>query len=276
MSDVEEISRQPDTASSTASEETATHVVDVPHEREPGFAAGGAPFHAVRACSPRQGRARRAAALGTRRLGAGPMRRDPVDLLEEQARTRLPELGPIRYGRMLESPFTFFRGGASRWRPTSRTGRAPGCTPSSAATRTCPTSASSPRRPQARLQHQRLRRDPARAVRVGREAARGELRGRGQRSRLRRCEPPFGRDGGGREYREAMGALRERCGTSTSGTRASTSRHPASSSARRRRKQLKRLQRDVTKVRTKDSLRALRSCAGPSTASCGSSATRRS
>jgi uncharacterized protein (DUF2252 family) len=42
----------------------------------------------------------------------GPARRDPVDLLEEQARFRLPELGPIRYGRMLVSPFTFFRGAA--------------------------------------------------------------------------------------------------------------------------------------------------------------------
>ena len=41
-----------------------------------------------------------------------PRRPDPVDLLEEQARTRLPELGPIRYGRMLVSPFTFFRGAA--------------------------------------------------------------------------------------------------------------------------------------------------------------------
>ena len=42
----------------------------------------------------------------------GPARRDPVALLEEQARTRLPELVPVRYGRMLESPFTFFRGAA--------------------------------------------------------------------------------------------------------------------------------------------------------------------
>jgi uncharacterized protein (DUF2252 family) len=42
----------------------------------------------------------------------GSLRRDPVDLLEEQASTRLPELSPIRYGRMLVSPFTFFRGGA--------------------------------------------------------------------------------------------------------------------------------------------------------------------
>src|SRR3954453_10001531 len=43
---------------------------------------------------------------------AVPTRTDPVDLLEEQAQTRLPELGAIRYGRMLVSPFTFFRGAA--------------------------------------------------------------------------------------------------------------------------------------------------------------------
>jgi uncharacterized protein (DUF2252 family) len=39
-------------------------------------------------------------------------RPDPIDLLEEQARTRVPELVPIRYGRMLESAFAFYRGGA--------------------------------------------------------------------------------------------------------------------------------------------------------------------
>jgi uncharacterized protein (DUF2252 family) len=39
-------------------------------------------------------------------------RSDPVDLLEEQAASRVPELVPIRYGRMLVSPFTFFRGAA--------------------------------------------------------------------------------------------------------------------------------------------------------------------
>jgi uncharacterized protein (DUF2252 family) len=43
---------------------------------------------------------------------AGPERPDPVKLLEEQARTRVPELVPIRYGRMLVSPFTFYRGAA--------------------------------------------------------------------------------------------------------------------------------------------------------------------
>ena len=41
-----------------------------------------------------------------------PDRADPVSLLEEQAATRVPELVPIRYGRMLVSPFTFFRGAA--------------------------------------------------------------------------------------------------------------------------------------------------------------------
>src|SRR6478672_4093258 len=39
-------------------------------------------------------------------------RSDPVALLEEQGRTRDPELVPIRYGRMLQSPFAFFRGAA--------------------------------------------------------------------------------------------------------------------------------------------------------------------
>jgi uncharacterized protein (DUF2252 family) len=39
-------------------------------------------------------------------------RPSPIDLLEEQAETRVPELVPIRYGRMLVSPFAFFRGAA--------------------------------------------------------------------------------------------------------------------------------------------------------------------
>jgi uncharacterized protein (DUF2252 family) len=41
-----------------------------------------------------------------------PDRPDPVALLEEQAVTRIPELVPIRYGRMLTSPFAFYRGAA--------------------------------------------------------------------------------------------------------------------------------------------------------------------
>jgi uncharacterized protein (DUF2252 family) len=40
------------------------------------------------------------------------VRPDPIALLEEQAKTRIPELVPIRYGRMLTSPFAFYRGAA--------------------------------------------------------------------------------------------------------------------------------------------------------------------
>jgi uncharacterized protein (DUF2252 family) len=39
-------------------------------------------------------------------------RPDPVALLEEQAASRVPELVPLRYARMLVSPFTFYRGAA--------------------------------------------------------------------------------------------------------------------------------------------------------------------
>jgi len=40
-------------------------------------------------------------------------RADPVSILEEQAKTRLHDLVPIRYARMLASPFSFLRGGAA-------------------------------------------------------------------------------------------------------------------------------------------------------------------
>ena len=39
-------------------------------------------------------------------------RPDPVALIEEQAADRVPSLVPIRHGRMLDSPFAFYRGGA--------------------------------------------------------------------------------------------------------------------------------------------------------------------
>ena len=39
-------------------------------------------------------------------------RPDPISLLEESNRTRVPELVPIRYGRMSLSPFAFLRGSA--------------------------------------------------------------------------------------------------------------------------------------------------------------------
>jgi uncharacterized protein (DUF2252 family) len=39
-------------------------------------------------------------------------RPDPIALLEEQARARVPELVPVRWGRMMVSPFTYYRGAA--------------------------------------------------------------------------------------------------------------------------------------------------------------------
>jgi uncharacterized protein (DUF2252 family) len=41
-----------------------------------------------------------------------PDRPDPVDLIEQQNATREPDLVPVRHGRMMVSPFTFYRGGA--------------------------------------------------------------------------------------------------------------------------------------------------------------------
>jgi uncharacterized protein (DUF2252 family) len=43
----------------------------------------------------------------------GRNRRNPVDLVIESSKGRIPELIPIRYGRMMVSPFTFYRGTAN-------------------------------------------------------------------------------------------------------------------------------------------------------------------
>jgi uncharacterized protein (DUF2252 family) len=72
----------------------------VPHPSPDERAATG---RAARADVPRSAHADWAPAAG---------RRDPVDLLEEQAGSRVAELVPVRYGRMLVSPFTFYRGAA--------------------------------------------------------------------------------------------------------------------------------------------------------------------
>ncbi len=69
------------------------------------------PTIAERAAQGRDARAEvpRSAHAG---FGATFERPDPIELLERQAETRVPELVPIRYGRMLVSPFTFYRGAA--------------------------------------------------------------------------------------------------------------------------------------------------------------------
>ena len=100
--------------SATVSDEAATNVLDE------SAGAGGSSLgpKAMPHFTPAERAARGKAARGELPRSAhadweaAPKRRDPLDLLEEQAETRLPELGPIRYGRMLVSPFTFFRGAA--------------------------------------------------------------------------------------------------------------------------------------------------------------------
>ena len=124
--------------------------------------------------------------------------RDPVGLLLEQAKSRVPELVPIRHGRMLVSPFTFYRGAAL---------------PMAADLATTPTSGlrvqlcgdahlsnfgafASPER-RAGLRRQRLRRDAAGPVRVGCQAAGGEPGGGGTGQRVPTQGAPQDRPSGG-------------------------------------------------------------------------------
>jgi uncharacterized protein (DUF2252 family) len=107
--------RDPDAESATASEDAATHVVV--NRRAPAAGRSSGP-NAVPHFTPAERAARGRAARGELPRSAhavwepAPGRVDPVELLEQQAQERLPELGPIRYGRMLASRFAFFRGGA--------------------------------------------------------------------------------------------------------------------------------------------------------------------
>ena len=114
MTNVDEHVGHPDPDSAMTSEQAARHVLD---ESATAGESSSRP-KAVPHFTPAERAARGKAARGELPRSAhadwepAPNRADPVDLLEEQAQTRLPELGPIRYGRMLVSPFTFFRGAA--------------------------------------------------------------------------------------------------------------------------------------------------------------------
>jgi uncharacterized protein (DUF2252 family) len=78
-----------------------------------GRARAGTAEQLSRADREARGKDARAAAPLESQAEFGPDRsRDPVGLLLEQEKSRVPELLPIRHGRMLVSPFTFFRGAA--------------------------------------------------------------------------------------------------------------------------------------------------------------------
>jgi len=78
-------------------------------------APGGATVrHPTAEQRERRGRTARAQAPRSSHAAfvVSPTRPDPVELLAGQAHTRVPELVPVRHGRMLNSPFAFFRGAA--------------------------------------------------------------------------------------------------------------------------------------------------------------------
>ena len=103
-----------DPESATGEHEIPDHVVDAGAEREAGGSRPSPAPHFTPAERAARGRAAREELPRSAHADwePWPRRHDPIDLLEEQAETRLPELRPIRYGRMLVSPFAFFRGAA--------------------------------------------------------------------------------------------------------------------------------------------------------------------
>ena len=174
-----------------------------------------------------------------------PARPDPVAVLEEQARARVPELVPIRYGRMLASPFAFFRGAAAIMAADLADGPRTGLQ-----TQLCGDAHLSnfgifatPDRG-LDVRRQRFRRDAAGAVRVGPQAPRRQLRRRRSRPRLRpqgtgasvrassfaRTARPFGSS-----HPSARSSSGMRASTSTGSRVPSRSRHPRRTQATRTR-----------------------------------------
>ena len=113
MTDVGERVLDPEPESGTATD-AATHMFDMGELTRDSGSRPGPALHLTPVERAARGRAARGEVPRSAHADwePGPERRDPIALLEEQAQTRLPELGPIRYGRMLVSPFAFFRGAA--------------------------------------------------------------------------------------------------------------------------------------------------------------------
>jgi hypothetical protein len=94
------------TATKAASSKTRKHKASGPE-------TGELDTHPGRQSSVAAGEAaRRAAPLESHREFVGRPSRDPIGLLVGQGESRVPELVPVRHGRMLVSPFTYYRGAA--------------------------------------------------------------------------------------------------------------------------------------------------------------------
>ena len=168
---------------------------------------------------------------------------------------------PVRHGRMMVSPFTFYRGAAKimaadlKGTPNAGLDRA-------ALWRCAPVELRRVRvaRAAAAVRRQRLRRDAAGAVRVRREADGRELHDRCAQQRLHQGR----RAGGHARIRHRVpggdGRLRRRCARWRSGTRTCPRTRSWRRYARPRRptsKEAKRAEKIVEKARTRDSLQAL-------------------
>ena len=89
-------------------------MAEAPARRTPRYQLDTAPGRLTPAERAARGKAARAEVPRTSHavFDPPPDRPDPIALLEEQARSRVPELVPVRYGRMMVSPFTYYRGAA--------------------------------------------------------------------------------------------------------------------------------------------------------------------
>ena len=207
---------------------------------------------AAREAAPRSSHARLAA-------GARPPRPDRPPRGAGGARAS-PSWCRSATGACSSSPFTFYRGAAAimaaRPRRHARLGPA-----RAGLRRRAPLELRHLRRAgaQARVRRQRLRRDAARTVGVGRQAPRGEHRDRRPRRRLRRKRAPRGScSTPSRAYREAM---REFADDGQPGRLVHAPRrrraHPRVRQAARRKRARERRTNGRAKARTQDSLQAL-------------------
>jgi uncharacterized protein (DUF2252 family) len=97
-----------------ASADTSKKTTAAPPKRRVATGEGPRVPHLTPAEREARGRAAREESPRSRHAEWEPWaeRPDPIALLEEQAASRVPELVPIRYGRMMASAFAFFRGAA--------------------------------------------------------------------------------------------------------------------------------------------------------------------
>ena len=136
---------------------------------------------------------------------APPDRPDPLRLVEESGVGRLPRLVPLRHGRMLQSPFTFYRGAALNMAadlagtPDHRP-----CACRRAATAIVQLRLLCHAGTASDLRHQRPGRDPPRPVGVGRQTPGRQLRARLPQQRLQRPVRPRCGPACVRSYREHM------------------------------------------------------------------------